>query len=63
MGFFERWRRGEGSGRGPSVFDPWSGPPIIQGIAAGRGYDLLALLRTAEGLASPVKFGAALVIG
>lgn len=63
MGFFERWRRGEGGGRGPSLFDPWSGPPTIQGISGGRGYDLLALPRAAEGLTSPVKFGAALVIG
>lgn len=63
MGFFERWRRGEGGGRGPSLFDPWSGPPTIQGIGAGRGYDLLALLRAAEGQAAPAKFGAALVIG
>lgn len=63
MGFFERWRRGEGGGRGPSLFDPWSGPPIIQGIGAGRGYDLLTLLRAAEGQAAPAKFGAALVIG
>ena len=63
MGFFERWRRGESGGRGPSLFDPWSGPPAIQGIGAGRSTDVPALLRAAEGLTSAVKYDAALVIG
>ena len=63
MGFFERWRRSESGGRGPSLFEPWNGPPAIQGIGAGRSTDLPALPRAAEGLTSPVKYDSALVIG
>ena len=63
MGLIERWRRGEGGGRGPALFEPWSGPPAIYGVGAGRGAELPALRRTAEGLTSPVKYDAALVIG
>ncbi len=63
MGLFDRWRRGDSNGRGPLLFDPWPGSPAIQGINAGRGFPLLSLPRAADGLTSPVKYGAALIIG
>ena len=63
MDMFNRWRRGEGAGRGVSLFEPWPGPPIIRSIPAGRSAPLGPLSRTAEGRTDPDKYSPALVIG
>jgi len=62
MDFIDRFRRSEGGGRAPSLFEPWSPPPDIRAITAGRGGDILAI-PAAVGQINPEKYNPALVIG
>lgn len=62
MDFLDRFRRNEGGGRAPSLFEPWSPPPEIRAITAGRGGDTLAI-PASVGQINPEKYSPALVIG